>query len=109
MQANIQNGIVNLTPESYWENKMVVAAAERYAERKADQEALTKIYKVGPELQRRIGIGRNKQYEEINSGRLRATVAGEKKYLVSELACREYLGDVKPVSFTEGNQLKAAG
>jgi len=93
MKLDFQNGEATLKLDSYEERKMLELSARVYGERKADQEALTQIYRVGPELQKRIGLGRSKQYEAIRTKQLRAKVAG-KSFIVSELACLEYMGDV---------------
>jgi len=93
MKLAFDNGEATLNLDSYEDRKMLELSAKAYGERKADQEALTKNYRVGQELQKRIGIGRSKQYEAIHNKQLRAKVDG-KSFIVSELACREYMGDV---------------
>jgi hypothetical protein len=97
MLAKITDGVVNLTPEEYWENKMLIAAAEAYAIRLADQHALSKCYTIdelaGPDG--RLKRTRSTIEKAISDGRLRVSPVGESKgYVVTELAVREFLGDI---------------
>lgn len=111
MKASIQNGEVNLMPEDYWENKMLVAAAETYATRKADQDALSKAYTV-EEAAIRLRVCKETVYNLIDEKRIKFSTVGKKGYRITELACREFLGDTLIIGFDtrveKVNHLKAS-
>jgi len=72
----------------------------------AEQTALSTVYRLSGEfdescpygglLTRRLDISLSTAYALITEGKLRYTCAGKKNYRVSELACREFLGDKPP-------------
>ena len=77
------------------DRRMIEAAAAAYGAEKARQDALSKAYKVkqltGPNG--RLGVCESTVYAAISDGRLRATPTGKKGYIITEQACREFLGD----------------
>ncbi|WP_026463522.1 DNA-binding protein [Adhaeribacter aquaticus] len=91
---------VELKPESYWDNKMLEKASEKYGDKKALMDTFSKVYKVGPELYQRLQLSKNTVYSLIHTGKLKAFCVGEKGYRVTELACLELLGDTKILGFT---------
>jgi excisionase family DNA binding protein len=58
----------------------------------AEQAQLSKIYTVTT-LAERLGISVRSVGALIREGRIRYTCCGAKNYRISELACREFLGD----------------
>ena len=60
----------------------------------AEQAHLSKIYSVTT-LAKRLGISIRSVGDLIRDGRIRYTCCGAKNYRISELACREFLGDVR--------------
>jgi excisionase family DNA binding protein len=58
----------------------------------AEQAQLSKIYTVAT-LSKRLGISVRSVGDIIRDGRIRYTCCGAKNYRISELACREFLGD----------------
>ena len=58
----------------------------------AEQAQLSKIYTVAT-LAKRLGISVRSVGTLIRDGRIRYTSCGAKLYRISELACREFLGD----------------
>lgn len=72
----------------------------------AEQAALSVVYRLSGEpdparpygglLTQRLDISERSAYDLIREGKLRYTCAGKKNYRVSELACREFLGDAPP-------------
>lgn len=58
----------------------------------AEQAQLSKIYTVAT-LAKRLGISVRSVGDIIRDGRIRYTCCGAKNYRISELACREFLGD----------------
>jgi len=70
----------------------------------AEQAALSTVYRLsgkpddsrpyGGLLTRRLDISLSTAYELLNTGRLKFTCLGKKGYKVTELACRQFLGDV---------------
>ncbi len=58
----------------------------------AEQVQLSKVYSVTT-LAKRLGISVRSVGDLLREGRIRYTRCGGKAYRVSELACREFLGD----------------
>jgi hypothetical protein len=88
-----ENGVA-VRLENWEERRMMEAAAAEYGKEKARQDALTKTYKP-KELVARLGLCTTTIYAAIADGRLRATPSGKKGYIISEQACREFLGDME--------------
>ncbi len=96
MKAIITDGIVSVVLTESQEERMLQLAADAYSKAKAEQEVLSKVYEVKTELVHRLKMSTSSIYDAINAGRLRVTLVGKKKgYRVTELACREFLGDIK--------------
>jgi excisionase family DNA binding protein len=78
--------------------RIIEAALKQYVVAKAEQDALSTVYTV-PELGRRLKCGKTKAYElllayeEGKEGGIRHKRIGN-KYIISEKAVREWLGDL---------------
>lgn len=79
MKAIITDGEVKVQLTERQEEQMLQLAANAYAKEKAEQEALQKVYVVGPELEKRLQMHRDSIYDAIYEDRLRVTRIGQKK------------------------------
>jgi len=81
--------------EPYQIQRMIELSAPEYGREKARQEELSKAYTI-EEAATRLKVHPDTVYNWIKEGRIRYTITGGKKgYRISELACREFMGDVK--------------
>ena len=87
-----ENGIA-VRLEDWEDRRMVEAAAAEYGREKARQDALSKTYKP-KDLVTRLNLCLTTIYAAIADGRLRSTPTGKKGYIITEQACREFLGDI---------------
>ena len=76
---------------------MIEVAAIAYSSAKAEQDKLATVYTVN-ELVDRLNISRSTIFKylqiPVSEGGIRARQAGN-KWIVTELACREWLGDIR--------------
>lgn len=95
MNVTLLNGEATLSLTAHQETRMIEAAAVAYATAAAEQEALSKVYTL-PQLAYRMKMSRTSLLRYLNlaqcNGGIRHRRAGT-KYLVSELAVREWFGD----------------
>lgn len=98
MNVNFLNGQATLSLTEPQEMRMIEAAAIAYATAKAEADKLATVYTMN-ELPARLNISRSTilKYLQlpVKNGGLRARQAGA-KWLVTEKACREWLGDDEP-------------
>ena len=99
MDVQIPTGTVfNVTLSTPQEARYIIELAAARAREAEGQAALEKVYTM-KELPTRLNISRNTIYQylqlPVKKGGLRSRRAGN-KWLVTEKACREWLGDDKP-------------
>lgn len=97
MNVTITNGQAVLSLSEPQEARMIEVAAAAYAKEKAEQEALSRVYLL-KDLPARLKVSRTTLLKYLklpqNQGGIRCRkVAGV--WTVTELACREWMGDVK--------------
>jgi len=80
--------------EPYQIQRMIELSAPEYGREKAYQEQLSKTYDVEGAA-KRLECCTKTIANLIKDGRIRYTMVGKKGYRISELACREFMGDIK--------------
>lgn len=92
-KAVLENGELKVYVTEGLSAMIIARAAEAGAIEKAKQDALEKVYNVSG-LVKRMNLSKATIYDLLASGELRKKNAAKKGYQVTELAVRQYYGDI---------------
>lgn len=95
MNLTLIEGKASITLTTEQEAQMIYLAAQAYAAARAEQDTLAQVYTAN-QLAKRLNISLRVVRDMLTEGRIRYKLVGKKKgYRITELAVRQYLGDME--------------